>query len=1210
MFISMGFLTSSLQATSVSLTNPSFELPGTGDQVTVWDNIPGWDSSPTGNGLYKGYNPTDGLWTCYELGSSYPVFQPTGHTIQSGVTYYLTVDAKAQTGTGVQITMYCWKGPEWESKTLITSSDLSVGSTMAEKEISFDSSGHSGQQLIIGFECTGSDSGEMIAVDNVRVTYGVADDTTPPSPDPMTWTLVPSSDSDTAISMVATAATDPSGVEYYFMETSANPGGNDSDWQDSRSYTDTSLDAGTQYCYEIQARDKSVNQNLTAWSTNECATTPGSGSGTTIPITNPSFESGTTGWSGATVGSYEYYAPPDGTDYATRSSTAGYTTQLTGHTIAAGETYTLTLWARTIHSDSYVAALLTSNPYTTGNSATAEAEARFYYGSTTIDSVAQVVNPPVIQGDPQYNTNDDGGNVIVDQGYRMEFAENIFYQLESADPLYDTWSRQIDSDYEHEMAVSPVKTVQGFKALYSHEGSESPVFSRLGFNTFTGTPPDYTWGPKTLILTHTGDENPNCMDAHVYYDTDAGKLWLSWGGRPAYVSELDPTDGYLIGHPSNTEFDTHPAGAHTAVANWNGDEWTDDSEWFEGPCLFKHNGYWYYMVSYGNLGENYTIRGGRGNNPNGPFYDKDGIDMMAWDSSESEYGNSFVLGDDADQVVPGHPHIWEESGTYYLGYDYRHEKGDESPSNPDIFGIRELYWVNDWPTIWTPITLTFDADDHPAAIGQTLGISLRNTGQSGSYAGFDHVSLEYTGGIPDTDPPSPDPMTWASVPTADDHDSISMTATTATDPSGVSYYFDEITGNPGGSDSGWQPGTSYNDDGLNPETQYTYTVTARDNSINHNETAASTAESATTEAQPPAKDYADSDIPVSGTVGGSYLDTQASDDVYEGITEIESGGKPSNRHSYLEHKWTINVTGGTSVTFYVEAYHTSNSEGDDFVFAYSTTGVDGTYTNMVTVTKTVDDDTAQSYGLPASTSGLVHIRVVDTDQSQGNRNLDTIYIDEMYIQSLTGPPDTTPPTPDPMTWASAPSADSSSAISMTATTATDPSGVSYYFDETSGNPGGSDSSWQASPNYTDDDLSPSTQYAYQVKARDNSANQNETGWSTPLAYATTLAGCSPTDCHVEAMVCSEQSCGGPNKNGVATVTIYDDCGDPVVGADVYGTFTGSFNEQVMDTTDGNGVAVLVSTGCLKKPTFQVCVDDVDHTLPYDSNDNLVTCCND
>ena len=76
----------------------------------------------------------------------------------------------------------------------------------------------------------------------------------------------------------------------------------------------------------------------------------------------------------------------------------------------------LTLWARTIHSDSYVAALQTTNPYTTGSSATAEAEARLYYGSTTITSVAPVVNPPQLQGDPQSYTNDDGGNVIVDAG--------------------------------------------------------------------------------------------------------------------------------------------------------------------------------------------------------------------------------------------------------------------------------------------------------------------------------------------------------------------------------------------------------------------------------------------------------------------------------------------------------------------------------------------------------------------------------------------------------------------------------------------------------------------------------------------------------------------------------------------------------------------------------------------------------------------------
>ena len=87
---------------------------------------------------------------------------------------------------------------------------------------------------------------------------------------------------------------------------------------------------------------------------------------------------------------------------------------------------------------------------------------------------------------------------------------------------------------------------------------------------------------------------------------------------------------------------------------------------------------------------------------------------------------------------------------------------------------------------------------------------------------------------PDTDPPTPDPMTWATAPYATGAYSIAMLATTATDPSGVEYWFDETSGNPGGTDSGWQDSASYEDTGLSPSTQYTYCVTARDKSINLN----------------------------------------------------------------------------------------------------------------------------------------------------------------------------------------------------------------------------------------------------------------------------------------------------------------------------------------------------------------------------------------
>jgi O-glycosyl hydrolase len=101
---------------------------------------------------------------------------------------------------------------------------------------------------------------------------------------------------------------------------------------------------------------------------------------------------------------------------------------------------------------------------------------------------------------------------------------------------------------------------------------------------------------------------------------------------------------------------------------------------------------------------------------------------------------------------------------------------------------------------------------------------------------------------PDYNPPDPDPMTWAVVPTATGPSSITMTASTASDISGVEYSFECVTG--GGHNSGWQDSTAYTDTGLTPSTTYTYRVQARDKSLNQNVTGWSSSLAATTTAQP------------------------------------------------------------------------------------------------------------------------------------------------------------------------------------------------------------------------------------------------------------------------------------------------------------------------------------------------------------------------
>ena len=102
--------------------------------------------------------------------------------------------------------------------------------------------------------------------------------------------------------------------------------------------------------------------------------------------------------------------------------------------------------------------------------------------------------------------------------------------------------------------------------------------------------------------------------------------------------------------------------------------------------------------------------------------------------------------------------------------------------------------------------------------------------------------------------------------------------------------------------------------------------------------------------------------------------------------------------------------------------------------------------------------------------------------------------------------DLTAPLPNPMTFSAIPIATSSSSVTMTASVATDASTppVQYYFDETSGNPGGNDSGWTTQRTYTNNGLSPGIQYTYRVMARDSAAVPNQTTPSSSVNVTTPI----------------------------------------------------------------------------------------------------------
>ena len=188
--------------------------------------------------------------------------------------------------------------------------------------------------------------------------------------------------------------------------------------------------------------------------------------------------------------------------------------------------------------------------------------------------------------------------------------------------------------------------------------------------------------------------------------------------------------------------------------------------------------------------------------------------------------------------------------------------------------------------------------------------------------------------------------------------------------------------------------SSHSDLGLDENTTYWYRVRAFNGS--GNSTYSNVANATTTMAG--SIDYrATSDLGGQGTVSGNFVATQANDGVTQSITERLSGGKPVNRHSYLRHSWTFSVAPAGSLTFHVNAWHSPSGDGDDFDFAWSSDN--SSYTNMVTATDTSDTGNVLTFALPPSLSGTVYIRVTDTDQSQGNQGLDTVFVDDMFIRS-------------------------------------------------------------------------------------------------------------------------------------------------------------------------------------------------------------------
>ena len=243
------------------------------------------------------------------------------------------------------------------------------------------------------------------------------------------------------------------------------------------------------------------------------------------------------------------------------------------------------------------------------------------------------------------------------------------------------------------------------------------------------------------------------------------------------------------------------------------------------------------------------------------------------------------------------------------------------------------------------------------------------------------------------------------------------------------------------------------------------------------------------------------EIAGAGTVSGDYTATWADDAIIQSLTERVSGGKKRSRYSYLLHTWQFDVTAGASITVFANAWSNFSAEGDTFIMEWSTNSNDGFQTlfvlgedSSVTLSKLIDTT--------GTLSGPVYIRIRDMDETAGRTVLDTVYVNHLFIKTVSAAGDP-PAAPSGMTVSGA--TGSSLALEWTDNSADESSftierstdGTTFEFLATLA---------ADVTTYTDTGLTGTTSYWYRVFA------SSPSGSSAPSASAvgTTLAGATIT----------------------------------------------------------------------------------------------------
>jgi arabinan endo-1,5-alpha-L-arabinosidase len=203
-----------------------------------------------------------------------------------------------------------------------------------------------------------------------------------------------------------------------------------------------------------------------------------------------------------------------------------------------------------------------------------------------------------------------------------------------------------------------------------------------------------TWKDEgCIVASREGRDNWNAIDPCFVID-DNDQPWLAWGSfwDGIQLVRLDSTLHVARGEQPQTIARRYAPGAKNVPPNPTSRFAGTNA--IEAPFIYKHDGWYYLFVAWDyccrGSKSNYRVAVGRSRSVDGPYLDRQGVDMRQGG------GTLFIEGDKREVEAAGHCAAYTINGEDLFichGYSIRHK-------GASILVQRPIHWTRDgWPEI-------------------------------------------------------------------------------------------------------------------------------------------------------------------------------------------------------------------------------------------------------------------------------------------------------------------------------------------------------------------------------------------------------------------------------------------------------------------------------------------------------------------------------